>query len=150
MKRLIRLLSITVLLGSLLMIYSCSEEFLTKEPPGVAAGSVMQTPEGVEALLVATYERVQGSDMFGGCLASEWVYSGGCSDDAYKGTSAGDQSNFNLLERYEALPNNPYLKARWANAYDLVARANTTLEFLWTTQAGEKPMLDDQSQAGRR
>jgi tetratricopeptide (TPR) repeat protein len=129
----------------LLMIYSCSEEFLTKEPPGVAAGSVMETPEGVEALLVATYERVQGSDMFGGCLVSEWTYSGGCSDDAYKGTSAGDQSNFNLLERYEALPNNPYLKARWANAYDLVARANTTLEFLWTTQAGAKPMLADRA-----
>ena len=41
-------------------------------------------------------------------MTSDWTYSGGCSDDAYKGTSAGDQSNFNLLERYEALPNNPY------------------------------------------
>ena len=142
MKRIIKLLSITVLLGSLLMIYSCSEEFLTKEPPGVAAGSVMQTPDGVEALLVAAYERIQGQDMFGGCLASEWTYSGGCSDDAYKGTSAGDQSNFNLLERYEALPNNPYLKARWADAYDGVARANVVLEFLWTTQAGTNKMPD--------
>ncbi len=85
MKRIIKLLSITVLLGSLLMIYSCSEEFLTKEPPGVAAGSVMQTPEGVEALLIGTYERMQNGDsMFGGALASEWTYSGGCSDDATK------------------------------------------------------------------
>ncbi len=142
MKRIIKLLSITVLLGSLLMIYSCSEEFLTKQPPGVAAGTVMQTPDGVEALLVAAYERIQGQDMFGGCLASEWTYSGGCSDDAYKGTSAGDQSNFNLLERYEALPNNPYLKARWADAYDGVARANVVLEFLWTTQAGTNKMPD--------
>lgn len=142
MKRIIKLLSITVLLGSLLMIYSCSEEFLTKEPPGVAAGSVMQTPDGVEALLVAAYERIQGQDMFGGCLASEWTYSGGCSDDAYKGTSAGDQSNFNLLERYEALPNNPYLKARWADAYDGVARANVVLEFLWSVQAGTNKLPD--------
>jgi len=142
MKRLIKLLSFTVLLGSLLMIYSCSEEFLTKEPPGVAAGAVIQTPEGVEALLVAAYERIQGQDMFGGCLASEWTYSGGCSDDAYKGTSAGDQSNFNLLERYEALPNNPYLKARWADAYDGVARSNVVLDFLWETQKGTKPLPD--------
>ena len=51
MKRLLKLLSVTILFGSLLMIYSCSEEFLTKEPPGVAAGSVIQTPEGVEALV---------------------------------------------------------------------------------------------------
>jgi len=143
MKRLIKLLSITVLLGSMLMIYSCSEEFLTKTPPGVENPGVMQTPSGVEALLVATYERVEGSDMFGGCLVSEWTYSGGCSDDAYKGTSAGDQSNFNLLERYEALPNNPYVKARWANAYDLVARANVTLEFLWATQAGTGDKFTD-------
>ncbi|HBC78197.1 MAG TPA: RagB/SusD family nutrient uptake outer membrane protein, partial [Bacteroidales bacterium] len=110
---------------------------------GVENPGVMQTPSGVEALLVATYERVEGSDMFGGCLVSEWTYSGGCSDDAYKGTSAGDQSNFNLLERYEALPNNPYVKARWANAYDLVARANVTLEFLWATQAGTGDKFTD-------
>lgn len=143
MKSIIKLLSITVLLGSLLMIYSCSEEFLTKEPPGVAAGTVMQTPEGVEALLTGTYERMQnGSSMFGGALASEWTYSGGCSDDAYKGTSAGDQSNFNLIERYEALPNNPYMRERWVLCYDGVARANVTLEFLWITQAGDKKLSE--------
>ena len=143
MKRIFKLLSVTVLLGSLLMIYSCSEEFLTKEPPGVAAGSVIQTPEGVEALLVGVYERMQnGGSMFGGCITSDWTYSGGCSDDAYKGTSAGDQSNFNLLERYEALPNNPYLNERWTLCYDGVARANVVLDFLSTTQAGPTPLAE--------
>jgi len=145
MKRIFKLLSIAVLFGSLLMIYSCSEEFLTKEPPGVAAGTVMETPEGVEALLVGTYERLQGSDMFGGALTSEWTYSGGCSDDCYKGTSAGDQSNFNLLERYEALPNNPYLRARWRDAYDGVARANVTLDYLAKTQATATPIAADRA-----
>ncbi|MBN2665926.1 MAG: RagB/SusD family nutrient uptake outer membrane protein [Bacteroidales bacterium] len=141
MKRITKLLSIAILFGSLLMIYSCSEEFLTKEPPGVAAGSVIQTPEGVEALLAGVYERMQnGSSMFGAALTSDWTYSGGCSDDAYKGTSAGDQSNFNLLERYEALPNNPYLTDRWQRVYDGVARANVCLEFLWATQAGPTPI----------
>jgi starch-binding outer membrane protein, SusD/RagB family len=142
MKRIIKLLSVAILLGSLLMIYSCKDQFLTKEPPGVAAGSVMQTPEGVESLLIGVYERTQGSDMFGGALNSDWTYSGGCSDDAYKGTSAGDQSNFNLLERYEALPNNPYLRARWRDCYDGVARANVCLTFLWDTQKGAKPLPD--------
>jgi hypothetical protein len=141
MKRITKLLSIAILFGSLLMIYSCSEEFLTKEPPGVAAGSVIQTPEGVESLLTGVYERMQnGSSMFGAALTSDWTYSGGCSDDAYKGTSAGDQANFNLLERYEALPNNPYLSDRWRYVYDGVARANVCLEFLWATQAGATPI----------
>lgn len=143
MKKTVKLLSVTVLLTSLLMIFSCSDDFLTKEPPGVAAGSVIQTPEGVEALLVGVYERMQnGSSMFGGAMTSDWTYAGGCSDDAYKGTSAGDQSNYNLLERYEALPNNPYLNERWTLCFDGVARSNVCLEFLWTTQAGPTPISD--------
>jgi hypothetical protein len=143
MKRITKLLSIAILFGSLLMIYSCSEEFLTKEPPGVAAGSVIQTPEGVEALLTGVYERMQnGGSMFGGAMTSDWTYAGGCSDDAYKGTSAGDQANYNLLEKYEALPNNPYLNERWTLCYDGIARANVTLQFLWQTQAGPTPVAD--------
>ena len=141
MKRITKLLSIAILFGSLLMIYSCSEEFLTKEPPGVAAKTIIQTPDGVEALLVGVYERMQnGSSMFGGAMTSDWTYAAGCSDDCYKGTSTGDQSNFNLLERYEALPNNPYLDNRWTQCYDGVARANVTLQFLWQTQAGPSPL----------
>ena len=141
MKKIFKLLSITVLLGSMLITYSCSEEFLTKEPPGVAAGSVIQTPSGVEALVVGVYERMQnGGSMFGGAMTSDWTYSGGCSDDAYKGTSAGDQANFNLLERYEALPNNPYMNERWTLCYDGIARANNALIFLWETQKGKTPV----------
>ena len=126
------------------MIYSCSDEFLTKEPPGVAAGSVIQTPEGIEKLVIGVYERMQNGSqsMFGAAMTSDWTYSGGCSDDAYKGTSAGDQSNFNLLERYEALPNNPYLENRWNACYDGVARANVALEFLWEVQKGSNPIND--------
>lgn len=124
------------------MIYSCSEEFLTKQPPAVAGEIVVQSPAGVENLLIGVYERMQGGSMFGGALVSDWTYSGGCSDDAYKGTSSGDQSNFNLLERYEALPSNPYLTDRWNNAYDGVARTNVVLDFLWKVQAGQKPMVD--------
>lgn len=141
MKRSLKSLSIALLFGSLLMIVSCGEDFLTKEPSGVAAGSVMQSPEGVEALLLGVYERMQnGIDMFGAAMTSDWTYSSCCADDAYKGSSAGDQSNFNLLERYEALPNNPYLQSRWQGCYDGVARANVCLEFLWATQAGPKPL----------
>lgn len=141
MKKIFKLLSVTVLMGSLLITYSCSEEFLTKEPFAVVPGPVIESPKGVESLLIGVYERMQnGGSMFGGCLTSDWTYAGGCSDDAYKGTSAGDQSNFNLLERYEALPSNSYLNERWTLCYDGVARANVALEILWKVQAGSTPM----------
>jgi len=147
MKRIFKLLSITVLLGSLLMVYSCSEEFLTKEPPGVAAGSVIKTPAGIEALVVGVYERMQNRNqsMFGAAMTSDFTYAGSCSDDTYKGTSVGDQSYYNLLERYEALPNNPYLENRWNACYDGIARANVALDFLWETQAGATPLTAERA-----
>jgi hypothetical protein len=122
------------------MIYSCSEEFLVKEPPGVAAGAVIQTPEGVEALLIGVYERLQGDGIFGAAMGTDWTYGGGASDDCYKGTSAGDQSAYNLVERYEALPSNPYMRERWRDCYAGVARANVALTFLAETQKGSTPI----------
>jgi starch-binding outer membrane protein, SusD/RagB family len=142
MKRTLKLLSTAVLLGSLLMIYSCSEEFLTKEPPGAASTSFLQSSEGVEALLIATYERMQGSGIFGGAMGTDWTYASGASDDAYKGTSSGDQAPFNNVERYEVLTNNQYMRERWRDCYDGVARANVALEMLWTTQKGATPITD--------
>jgi len=141
MKRLIKLLSFTVLLGSLLMIYSCSEEFLTKEPPGVASTAFLQGNEGVEALLIATYERMEGAGIFGGAMGTDWTYGSGASDDCYKGTSSGDQTPFNNVERYEVLTNNAYMRERWRDCYDGVARANVALENMWTAQKLTPPPL---------
>ncbi len=141
MKKILRLLSISAVLAGSLTMFSCSEDFLIKEPPAVAGGTVVESAEGIENLLIGAYERMQGGSMFGGAMVSDWTYTGGCTDDAYKGTSSGDQSNFNLLERYEALPNNPYLNDRWNNCFDGVARTNVVLTFLEKVQAGPKPML---------
>lgn len=140
MKRTLNLILITAFSGSLLMMSSCSEDFLVQAPPGTAAGSVMESPEGVEAMLIACYSSLQGRSRFGDCLGTDWVYGSAASDDTYKGTSTGDQTAFNAVERYEALPNNPYMMDRWRWAYDGVARCNTSLEFLWTTQDGDKPL----------
>lgn len=140
MKKIFNFLIIAALAGCVIMTSSCSEEFLEKEPPGSAAGSVMQTPEGVEALLIGAYSDLQGFSRFGGAMATDWTYGGGASDDCYKGTSTGDQNNFNAVERYEALPSNAYMRDRWRDCYDGAARSNQVLEFLWATQEGENPI----------
>lgn len=133
MKRIINLLLTAVFFGSMLMINSCNEDFLTKDPPGVGLEPQLLTPTGVETLLTGTYSAMQGTGMFGGAMVSDWTYGSGASDDAYKGTSSGDQINFNMVERYEALPTNAYMRERWRDCYNGVARANKTLEFLWAT-----------------
>lgn len=140
MKKILNFILIVAFTGSLMMMSSCGDDFLIKEPPGSAAGSVMESPEGVEALLVGAYSTLQGRSRFGGAMGTDWTYGSGASDDAYKGTSTGDQSNFNAVEKYKALPTNAYMKDRWQDCFDGVARANSVLTFLWITQEGDNPI----------
>lgn len=145
MKRIYNLILITMLTGSILMIYSCDEDFLVKTPPGVAAGSVMESPEGVEALLIGTYSAMQGQSAFGGAMGTDWTYGSGASDDTYKGSDPGDQTNFNAVERYECLPTNAYMRDRWNDCYDGVSRANIALTYLWAAQEGGNPLTDSRA-----
>ncbi|MCL6101241.1 MAG: RagB/SusD family nutrient uptake outer membrane protein [Bacteroidetes bacterium] len=142
MKNIFKLILMILFPGSLLFQYSCSEDFLTKEPPGVAAGSALESDAGVEALLIGAYSTLQGFSRFGGAMGTDWTYGSGASDECYKGTSSGDQTNFNAVERYECLPSNPYMRDRWRDCYNGVSRANQVLKFLKTTQAGSSPLTD--------
>ncbi len=124
----------------LITFCSCTKDFLTREPPGVAAGSVITSPEGVEAVLIGTYSSIRGRDMFGGAMGTDWTYGSITSDDCYKGTSAGDETTFNLIERYEIGVTDPYIRARWSDCYEGIARANSTLECLAANQTGGRPI----------
>lgn len=145
MKKIINLLFTILFIMSLMMTYSCSEDFLTKEPPAVAPPSQMNTMDGVEALLISTYQATKGTGRFGAAMGTDWTYASGASDDAYKGTSSGDQSAFNEIERYEALPSNAYFRERWRDCYNGVARANVVLEALWATQKTALPFAADRA-----
>ncbi len=130
---------------SILIFFATScEDFLDKEPYGAAAGAVMETPEGVEGLLIGAYSNLNGTTAFrsdfGGAMTSDWTYGSAASDDAYKGSSTGDQNDFNQIERYNTLPTNLYVEVRWRDCYDGVARSNQVLEFLWTTQESGNPI----------
>jgi hypothetical protein len=142
MRRYFSVLSVILISGSLLMVCSCSEEFLTKEPPGVAAGSVMKSPDGIESILTGTYAAIKGTGRFGGAMGTDWTYGSVTSDDCYKGTSAGDSSPLGLIERYEYYAGDPYMQERWRDCYEGVARANSTIEYLARAQAGKTPLPD--------
>lgn len=105
--------SSSAVIFSVLLLCSCSDEFLTREPVGIAAGSQLQSREGVEMILTGVYSALSGTDMFGGSLCTDWVWGSVSSDDSYKGTSAGDSSPMNFIERYENSPNDTYIYSRW-------------------------------------
>lgn len=107
------------------LFLSCGEDFLYKEPIGVAAGSVIESPEGVEAVLIATYAAIRGISMFGGALGTDWTFGSGNSDDCYVGWYAG--SNHGPYDTYNIRYVSPgYLQGRWRDCYQGVAQANRT------------------------
>jgi len=104
MKKILLLASLTI--G--LLVASCGDDFLDKAPQGSLNPATLANADGVEALLISAYSLLDGWEggwSTGGgapwnAAASNWTYGDVYSDDAYKGTEAGDQPALELLENY--------------------------------------------------
>tara|TARA_B110000858_G_scaffold109186_1_gene124799 strand:- start:110 stop:496 length:387 start_codon:yes stop_codon:yes gene_type:complete len=92
MKKLKYLLIATI--GILAITVSCSDEFLLKTPQGSIAGSTIANAAGLEGKLIAAYRTISGQGMNGGGTwyydIHGWIFGGIASDNALKGTDAGD------------------------------------------------------------
>ncbi|WP_235295836.1 RagB/SusD family nutrient uptake outer membrane protein [Portibacter marinus] len=130
-----KLLYMSMLTGLFLVTFSCGDDFLQKNPQGALSINVLANSAGVEGLLIGAYSLLDGWEggwsTAGGApwnsAASNWVYGDVYSDDAYKGTEAGDQPALELIESYNVDAANPYLIGRWARLFDGIARANDVL-----------------------
>lgn len=126
-----KLLYISVSVFSLFIIQACKDEFLDKEPQGQFSPSVLQTREGVEGLLIGAYGLLDGVGTNGYApwyaAVSNWVYGGIASDDAYKGTDAGDQPEQTFIERYVWQTTNTHFYGKWRHLYDAISRTNDVL-----------------------
>lgn len=131
MKKLIYIFS-SVLLASIIL-FACSEDFLDRPPLGGLDAATLATPEGADAALVAAYSMLDGweNSWAAGApwesAANNWVYGGVASDDAYKGTDAGDQTNINPIERYNFSSSNPYFRTKWRVLYEGISRSNAVI-----------------------
>jgi len=135
MKKLSIFMVVTILLT---MSYSCSEDFLTKEPPGSTSENVFYDAKGIDALLIGTYAMVGGSslwDISWGASIQNWTYGSAASDDAYKGSEVTDQVPVNEIERWEVVPTNGYPANKWKWAFGMgIDRANKTLNVINKTE----------------
>ncbi|WP_346859392.1 RagB/SusD family nutrient uptake outer membrane protein [uncultured Draconibacterium sp.] len=135
MKKLSILMVIAILLT---MSYSCSEDFLTKEPPGSTSENVFYDATGIDALLIGTYAMVGGSSLWEiswGASIQNWTYGSAASDDAYKGSEEGDQTPVNDIERWQVQTTNNYPADKWQWAFGMgVDRANKTIKVINATE----------------
>lgn len=143
--RIFNLFIVATVIGAVIFLQSCDDNFLMNEPPGQASESTMETVTGIESLLIGAYDMLNGNQVFGGEMAVDWVYGSGASDDVYKGTTFGDQAPFNDVERYETNPTNAYMDQRWLDTYNGVARANEVLTRLSGMQEGDSPLSESRA-----
>ncbi|GLU54242.1 RagB/SusD family nutrient uptake outer membrane protein [Dyadobacter frigoris] len=132
MKKIAILFS-AVILG---ILSSCSDSFLDVSPKAALSSTTLQNKIGVNALLVGAYALLDGWATAEGAYrsynvgADNWVYGSVASDDAHKGTNAGDQPPISLIETGNIASDNIYFRGKWRGMYDGIARSNDVIQNL--------------------
>jgi hypothetical protein len=127
-----RNLIITACLTALVFITGCSDDFLTREPQGSFSEGDVATADGVEGLLLGAYTMVPGGGLQGQTWHNDihnWVFNI-ASDDALKGTDAGDQPEQSFIEAYDFQSFNIHIRDKWRGLYKGVAATNIVLTTL--------------------
>jgi hypothetical protein len=122
----------SILAGGLFL--SCDDEFLTRSPQGQYSPDALQSASGVEGMLIGAYAMLDGQGLDGQNAwnndIQSWVFGGIASDDAYKGTDAGDQPEQSFIERYDFQTTNGHINNKWRGLFKGVARTNDVLNTL--------------------
>jgi hypothetical protein len=130
MKKILFTLLIT---GSLAGLYSCSKSFFDVQPQGRASIDQLSNKNGVTALLIGAYSLLDGvgaGNTGRQSTISNYVFGGIASDDAVKGTDAGDQPEQSFIEQYNWLADNSYFLGKFQHSYDGVARCNEVIQIV--------------------
>lgn len=125
---------LSIILTAILLIVitpGCDEDFLDKPALGVVSEAQLTNARGVEALLIGAYSLLDGFGTGGNgtwqAAASNYVYGSIASDDAYKGTDAGDQPPQTDIERYVHNSATVYFNNKWRTVFDGVSRSNDVI-----------------------
>jgi len=131
MKRKLIIPATVVLLG---VIFACSKKFLDKPPLGTLNPQVMATEKGVQGLLIGAYSLVDGEGASGDGFASgasNWIFGGVTSDDAYKGSDPTDVAEAAPMEQWVSLTaTNSAVPQKWNVCYSGSQRCNDVLRTL--------------------
>jgi tetratricopeptide (TPR) repeat protein len=132
----------------LLTVTSCSDSFLGLTPQGQLVGSQLNSPDGVEQLLVGAYGMLNGnrSGTWGNYVSapSQWVLGEITSDNAHKGSTNTDITTMNDLEHFVPNSTNDQLETLWARCYEGILSCNSVLRALATLQGGNGAKFDAQ------
>lgn len=122
------LIIISTTLFLVMGLNACKKTFLDPRPYNRYSPEQLQSKKGLEGVLTGAYGMLDGQGIAGasGWMvgATSWVYGDVVSDDAYKGTDAGDQPQMTEIELWASQPANTYFYYKWLSIYEGVARTN--------------------------
>jgi hypothetical protein len=132
---------ITIIMSSfmiLAMLFSCSEEFLTRKPLGSSAETVFCNEKGIDAMLIGAYGIIGGSAQWElsayGSSIQNWTYGSVASDDAYKGSDRTSPGQVYQIEKWDVLSTNNYPAEKWTVCFGFgVYRCNEILRIIGLT-----------------
>lgn len=117
-----------------LIMVACSKSFLEKPPLGTLNPEIVASEKGVQGLLIGAYSLVDGEGAAGDGFASgasNWIYGGVASDDAYKGSDPSDVNDAAPFEQFVSLtPTNGAIPQKWGVCYAGVQRSNDVINTL--------------------
>lgn len=130
-----------------LLLAACGSDFLERNPQGELTTQQLETPDGVEGVLIGAYGLLNGNvnGTWGNYSTSpsQWLFGEVAADNAHKGSNNGDQPNMNQIELYQVTSTNDNLEVMWNRYYEGIARCNNTLRLLATVQSGSGSKLSE-------
>src|ERR1700709_433685 len=126
--------AIYIYLSASLLLASGCKKFLEQPVLGQYQGDNFFTNDANAKLGVnAAYSPLTFTDPSSNTL---WVLADLASDDAIKGSSDGDQSDFLSIQNFNINPTNSAVEAVWKRYYDGVFACNVVTDGLATAQPG--------------
>ncbi len=116
-----------LLLVSILLIISCGEDFITKEPLALeSTNTFYDTEDNAIAAVTAIYSVMRAEASYS---RNYWVFGDVASDDAEAGgESGGDQPNIQRIGRFAHDADNAVCLEFWNALYQGIYRANVVIE----------------------
>jgi len=121
-------------LVAIVILAACKKDFLDKPPLGTLSPEIVANEAGVQGLLIGAYSLVDGEGASGDGFASgasNWIFGGVASDDAYKGSDPTDVADAAPMEKFVSLTaTNGAIPQKWIMCYSGAQRCNGVLNTL--------------------
>ena len=123
-----------IALATTLGMSSCGDDFLLIDPAGSVSEGTLTNDQGIDFVLTGAYASLNG--MIGspwnnpGNSLSNIVFGDVVGADANKGSTAGDQSDWTMLETYSFTSANSYIRDKWGAIYEAVKRCNNVMSMV--------------------